>query len=161
MTQIPGPSTGDGTYRQLKNLPEHRCHTVANKTRRPEDLCEPEPDITKDGSGQPENDRIAAYIRKREGYVEPEGISGVMAAERLAGDLGRGMSMLPPPFVDMVATVRHESEYAEEHLRNVIDQLTSGRKYQSPEMLRGEIGRAIDGLATVMVAIKAIRKVVE
>ncbi len=106
------------------------------------------------GTHLPENRRYmvaepAAAPEPKTDYVSPAEVAEMAAAERLATDLGRGMEMLPSPFTDIVGMVRHKAEYAQEHLQNVIDELTQGRKHVPA------------GLYTVMVAIKACRKAVE
>lgn len=102
-------------------------------------------DVTTDGSGQPENDRIAAAIDGEESAVELAMMEG-----------------LSSPFVDMVATVRFEAEWAEKHGREAIALLGQGQQtYETPEGLRCVMDRAILIFSTAMEAIKACRKAVE
>ncbi len=117
--------------------------------------------LTDDGSGQPENDKIAADIRKRTSFVGPQEVAEMAAAERIEADQDRALKRLNTPYIDMVATIRHEAEYAQEVVERVRDQLHAGKTYQSAAALRGEMQSAWDVLSTAIVAIGAIKKAVE
>ncbi len=94
-----------------------------------------------------------------EGYVGPAEVAEMAAKERIAADLVRGLDRLS--FLDMIDTVRRKSGHAERCVCRIIDHLQQDTTYVTPELLRSAMGRARDGLAEALFAIRACRKAVE